>query len=168
MACSFINSLYSSFGAGICTEKSGILLNNRGSCFTLEAGHPNVFGPSKRPMHTIIPAMIAEGETPSATFGVMGGQFQAFGHAQFVSNLVDFKLGVQEAIDQPRIFHSDGAVLAERGIPETACTSLRQMGHDVTRVEHPHGGAQAILIDRDAGVLTGGSDPRKDGCALGY
>ena len=114
MACSFINSLYSSFGTGICTEKTGILLNNRGSCFTLEAGHPNVFGPGKRPMHTIIPAMAMKDGRCDMSFGVMGADYQPMGHVQIVTNMLDYGMDVQQAIDAPRFFFEDELTVVER------------------------------------------------------
>jgi gamma-glutamyltranspeptidase/glutathione hydrolase len=168
MACSFINSLYSSFGAGICTEKSGILLNNRGSCFTLEAGHPNVFGPSKRPMHTIIPAMAMKDGRCDMSFGVMGADYQPMGHVQIVTNMRDYGMDVQEAIDCPRFFFEDEMTVVERGTRPATIEGLKQRGHNVVMAPTPWGGAQTIKIDWERGVLIGGSEPRKDGCALGY
>ena len=104
MAVSFINSLYSHFGIGLCTERSGIMLTNRGSCFTLEPGHPNVFGADKRPMHTIIPALAMRGERCDMSFGVMGAHYQPMGHVQIVLNMLDYGMDVQQAIDAPRFF----------------------------------------------------------------
>ena len=102
-------------------------------------------------------------------FGVMGGQYQAAGHAHLLSNLFDFGLDVQEAIDLARVFPvSDGWVEVESGVPGKTVSGLRKLGHETGRPEKPIGGGQAIEIDRQAGVLTGGSDPRKDGCAIGY
>ena len=167
-AVTIINSLFSSFGSGIATDKTGMLLHHRGSGFKLEPGHPNCIGPDKRPMHTIIPAMAMRNGRVEMAFGVMGGAFQAMGHAHFISNVVDYGMDVQSAIDLPRIFFEGEQVTLENGIAEAVLQDLRARGHDAVRAAVPHGGGQAIQIDWDRGVLIGGSDPRKDGCALGY
>jgi len=167
MAVSLIVSIYHGFGSGIASERFGILFHNRGAGFCLSPGHPNELGGAKRPMHTIIPAMLRESGRVTVPFGVMGGGYQPAGHARFVSNLRDFGLGPQAAIDAPRSF-ADGAQLRlERGYPDGVARELAGMGHDVVIPDQPLGGAQAIVI-HPSGVLEGGSDPRKDGCALGY
>ena len=168
MAVSIINSLYSVFGCGIATEKTGIMLHNRGACFVVDPQHPNAIGPSKRPMHTIIPALGLRDGRCELSFGVMGAHFQPMGHAQFITNLVDFGMDVQAAIDAPRAFFEDETTVLERGISSQTIEGLRQRGHEVTTRPLPLGGAQAIAIDWRRGVLIGGSDPRKDGCAIGY
>ena len=168
MAVSFINSLYSQFGVGLCTEKTGILLNNRGDCFTLAAGHPNEFGPAKRPMHTIIPALAMRDGRCDMSFGVMGADYQPMGHAQIVTNMLDYGMDVQEAIDGPRFFFEGGHSVIEHGTPLETIEGLRRRGHTVTMAPSPWGGAQTIQIDWQRGVLIAGSEPRKDGCALGY
>ncbi len=168
MAVSFINSLYSHFGIGICTEKTGILLNNRGSCFTLEADHPNTFGPDKRPMHTIIPALAMRGGRCEMSFGVMGAHYQPMGHVQIVNNMLDYGMDVQQAIDAPRFFFEDEKTVVEHGTPAATIEGLKARGHNVVFAPTPWGGAQTIKIDWGRGVLIGGSEPRKDGCALGY
>jgi gamma-glutamyltranspeptidase / glutathione hydrolase len=168
MAVSLINSLYSSFGLGICTEKTGIMLTNRGACFTLEAGHPNVFGPNKRPMHTIIPALAMRNGRCDMSFGVMGAHYQPMGHVQIILNMLDYGMDVQQAIDAPRFFFEGEKTDVERGTPPSTIDGLRARGHDVVTASTPWGGAQTIKIDWDRGVLIGGSEPRKDGCALGY
>ncbi len=104
MAVSFINTLYSHFGHGLCTEKTGIMLTNRGACFTLEPGHPNAFGPNKRPMHTIIPALAMRNSRVAYSLGVMGAHYQPMGHVQIVLNMIDYGMDVQQAIDAPRVF----------------------------------------------------------------
>jgi gamma-glutamyltranspeptidase/glutathione hydrolase len=167
MAVSLIYSLFHPFGSGIGSEKFGILLQNRGAGFTLEAGHPNEMAPGKRPMHTIIPGMLRVGGRVTMPFGVMGGAYQSTGHARFVSNMVDFGMDAQASIDTPRAF-AEGAILkVESGYSDAVRDTLAQMGHTVSLADSPIGGAQSILI-REDGVLEGASDPRKDGCALGY
>jgi gamma-glutamyltranspeptidase/glutathione hydrolase len=168
MAVSFINSLYSSFGLGICTDKTGIILNNRGSCFTLDAKHPNVFGPNKRPMHTIIPALAMRAGRTEMSFGVMGAHYQPMGHVQIVNNMLDYGMDVQQAIDAPRFFFEGERTIVEHGTPAATIAGLKARGHDVVFADTPWGGAQTIKIDWDRGVLIGGSEGRKDGCALGY
>ena len=168
-AASFINSLFSSFGTGLMAPRSGVMLHNRGSCFVVERGHPNCIAPRKRPMHTIIPGMAVKDRRAVMPFGVMGGQYQAMGHAWFLSNLLDFGLDLQESIDLPRLFPTlAGPVEVERGVPASTVEALKHLGHSPVRPNRPIGGGQAIWIDGPSGVLTGASDPRKDGCALGY
>ncbi len=167
-AVSFINSLYKSFGSGIVTPKSAVALHNRGACFVAQPGHPNCIAPSRRPLHTIIPAMLTRSERAVMPFGVMGGAYQAVGHAHVVSNIVDYGMDVQEAIDFPRAFYEADRLAVEEGLTEDAVAGLRARGHDVFVREEPLGGGQAIEIDWEEGTLTGGSDPRKDGLAVGY
>ena len=167
MAVSLIYSIFHGFGSGIASEKFGILLQNRGAGFTLEAGHPNEMAGGKRSMHTIIPAMLAEGGRVTLPFGVMGGAYQPAGHARLVSNMVDFGMDVQAAIDAPRAFAGPEGLKLERGHAPGVAQALAEIGHEVIVPDAPLGGAQAIRI-HDSGVLEGGSDPRKDGCALGY
>jgi gamma-glutamyltranspeptidase/glutathione hydrolase len=167
-ACSLINSLYSSFGSGICTEKTGVMFNNRGSGFVLDPAHPNALGPSKRPMHTIIPALAMKNGRCDVSFGVMGAHYQPMGHTQMVLNMVDYGLDVQAAIDMPRAFYEGEKTLVEGGISTATIEGLKARGHTVEVESSPWGGAQAIKIDWDRGVLIGGSEPRKDGMALGY
>ncbi len=168
LAVSFINSLYAGFGTGIVTPRTGVTLQNRGACFVTDPAHPNCIGPRKRPLHTLIPGLACENGRFKLAFGVMGGAYQACGHAHVLSNLRDFGMDVQAAIDCPRAFIEGGRIGLERGVPEATAAGLRARGHDVFRVELPYGGGQAIRIDWERGVLIGGSDPRKDGCALGY
>jgi gamma-glutamyltranspeptidase/glutathione hydrolase len=168
MAVSLINSLYSNFGVGICTEKTGIMLNNRGSCFLLDPDHPNAFGPSKRPLHTIIPAPALRGGRCDMAFGVMGAHYQPMGHAHLVTNMVDHGMDVQAAIDAPRAFFVNEQTVVEHGVASATIDGLRARGHNVALAHAPWGGGQAIQIDWQRGVLIGGSDPRKDGCAIGY
>ncbi|HET6183922.1 MAG TPA: gamma-glutamyltransferase family protein [Acetobacteraceae bacterium] len=167
-ACSFINSLFEGFGSAIVAEGSGVLLHNRGFGFRLQRGHPNCIAPRKRPMHTIIPGMLMQDGKAVMPFGVMGGHFQPMGQSLFLTNLLDYGLDVQAAIDLPRLFPRLGAIEAERGIDAALSDRLSRLGHIVRQIDRPHGGAQAIWIDRARGCLIGGSDPRKDGLALGY
>ena len=169
-ACSFINTLYFGFGSGLMAPDSGVVLHNRGMSFSLDPTHPNCIAPGKRPMHTIIPGMVTKGGKTVMSYGVMGGEYQAYGHMQFLSRMFDFGLDIQEAQDLPRVFPNpqSGEVQAESGLPERVANALRAKGHTLVAPEKPIGGSQAIWIDWDEGVLTGGSDPRKDGCALGY
>ncbi len=166
-AVSFINSLYYPFGSGVVAGDSGIMLQNRGAGFVLEPGHFNCIAPHKRPLHTIIPAMAYRGDD-ILSFGVMGGEYQPMGHVYVLSNWLDFGLDLQEAIDAPRFQPGGGVVALERPVPQAVLKALQQRGHAVGRTELSLGGAQAIYIDSKIGVLSAGSDPRKDGCALGY
>ncbi|MEX0338486.1 MAG: gamma-glutamyltransferase family protein [Arenibacterium sp.] len=167
MAVSLIYSIYHGFGSGIASEKFGILLQNRGAGFTLEEGHPNELNGGKRPMHTIIPGMLCEDDRVTVPFGVMGGAYQCTGHARFVSNLQDFGMDLQTALDAPRAFADAGVLKVERGYGDDVRAALADMGHEVVIPDVALGGAQAINIRAD-GVLEGASDPRKDGCAIGY
>jgi gamma-glutamyltranspeptidase/glutathione hydrolase len=166
MAVSLIYSIFWGFGSGLASSKFGINFQNRGAGFTLTKGHPNEAAGGKRPMHTIIPGMIRQGGRVTMPFGVMGGAYQPCGHARFVSNLTDYGMDLQEAIDAPRSFSGPEGLEVERGYSDTVRAELAAMGHKVTIPDAPLGGAQAIRIDGD--VLVGASDPRKDGCALGY
>ncbi|OWU85526.1 gamma-glutamyltransferase [Oceanicola sp. 22II-s10i] len=167
MAVSLIYSIFHGFGSGIASEKFGILFQNRGAGFSLQDGHPNEMAPGKRPMHTIIPGMLRERGKVIMPFGVMGGAYQPTGHARFVTNTADFGLDPQETIDGPRAFTENGVLKVERGYSDAVRASLQELGHKVQIPDEPLGGAQAIRIRPD-GVLIAGSDPRKDGCAIGY
>jgi gamma-glutamyltranspeptidase/glutathione hydrolase len=167
MAVSLIYSVYHSFGACLASNRFGINFQNRGAGFTLAEGHPNEAAGGKRPMHTIIPGMLAEKGRVTMPFGVMGGAYQPTGHARLVSNMVDFGLSPQEAMDLPRAFSGVNGMEVERGYSDTVRADLASRGHKVVEPEVPLGGSQAILI-HESGLLEGGSDPRKDGCALGY
>jgi gamma-glutamyltranspeptidase/glutathione hydrolase len=168
MAVSIINSLYSAFGTGICTEKTGVMLHNRGTGFVVEPDHPNMIAPNKRPMHTIIPALAMRGGRCVMPFGVMGADYQPMGHAHVITNVIDYGMDVQQAIDAPRVFFVGENTEIEHGVSADAVAGLKARGHNVMVRPAPHGGGQAIQIDWERGVLIGGSDPRKDGCAIGY
>ena len=165
---SFIQSLFASFGAGFVAGETGITLHNRGSGFTLQAGHPNQIGPHKRPLHTLVPAMIVKDGKPWVSFGVMGGDNQAQAHAQVVANFVDFGMHVQEAGDAARMRHMGRNLALESGIGAEVRKALEAKGHTVTDGRGSMGGYQAIFIDPKTGVLLGGSDLRKDGLAIGW
>ena len=167
MSVSLIYSIFHGFGSGIASDKFGILLQNRGAGFTLDQGHANELKGGKRPMHTIIPGMIKRGGKVIMPFGVMGGAYQPNGHARFVSNLTDFGLDPQAAIDAPRAFSDNGILKVERGYSDAVRAELAEMGHKVEIPATAIGGAQAIQL-HDTGLLEGASDARKDGCALGY
>ena len=167
MAVSLIYSVYLGFGSGLASARFGINFQNRGAGFTLAEGHPNELAGGKRPMHTIIPAMLGRGGRVVMPFGVMGGAYQPCGHARFVTNMVDFGMDQQTAVDGPRCFSGPDGMLVERGYADRVRAELAQMGHQVSVPRDPLGGAQNIMID-DSGILIGASDPRKDGCALGY
>ncbi|WP_313200555.1 gamma-glutamyltransferase [Rhizobium sp.] len=167
-AVSFINSTYFSFGSGITAPKSGVVLQNRGTSFRLIEGHPNALAPKKRPLHTIMPGMAVKDGRAVMPFGVMGGGYQPFGHAHFITNLVDYGMDPQQALDAPRVYYQDGKVEAEAGLSADVAAALTERGHTIVPTHEPLGGGQAVVIDWDRGTLTGASDPRKDGCALGY
>lgn len=167
-ACSMIYSVAYKFGSAIVTPRTGIVLQNRGAGFRVEPGHPNAIAGGKRPLHTIVPGMVTRNGRPVMPFGVMGGQYQPVGQVHVLTNIVDHGMDVQAAIDHPRALHYEGVYQLEAGVPEPVAQGLAKLGHKTVRVDEPHGGGQAIWIDAERGTLTGGSDPRKDGCALGY
>jgi gamma-glutamyltranspeptidase/glutathione hydrolase len=166
--CSFINSIAHAFGSAIVSNKTGILLQNRGAGFRVQPGHPNCIAPGKRPLHTIIPSLVTKAGRALMPFGVMGGQYQPVGQVHVLTNMLDYGCDVQEAIDMPRGLHYENIYQLEDGVPADIVEGLRKLGHQTTHVIPPLGGGQAIWIDWEKGTLTGGSDPRKDGCALGY
>ncbi len=173
-AVSLINSLYHGFGSGLVVPGTGICLQDRGACFSLQPGHPNVLAGGKRPYHTIIPAMAFREGRLWLSFGVMGGFMQPQGHVQVAMNMVDYGMDPQVALDAPRFRvdeHGGPAVAVEGEVPLTTRQGLAAMGHDVqtdAALAGGFGGGQVIAVDPETGVLWGGSDPRKDGCAVGF
>jgi gamma-glutamyltranspeptidase/glutathione hydrolase len=169
-AVSFINSIYYGFGSGRMGPKSGVLLQNRGACFVVDPGHPNSIGPGKRSLHTISPVMATKGGRPLVSFAVMGGHFQPVGQAHVLGNMLDYGMDPQAALECPRLFFEEGAVTVEAGVPDSLRLELLRLGHKIVPADpaEPLGGGQAIAIDWKRGVLVAGSEPRKDGLALGY
>ena len=172
MAVSFIQSIFDAFGSGIASPQFGILLQSRGRGFRLNPKHPNAIAANKRPLHTIIPAMLTQDDKLLGVYGVMGGQYQAVGQMAFLINYLDLAMSPQGALDAPRSFAIDGALQLESTIsaaiaPEIA-NDLNARGHQIIRNPAPIGGGQAILRDSTTGALIGASDMRKDGFAAGY
>jgi len=165
---SLIQSLFDAFGSGIVAGDTGVVLHNRGSLFVLKPGHPDLLAPHKRPMHTLVPAMAMKGGRPWLSYGVMGGDMQPQGHVQVLLNMVDFGMNVQEAGEAPRFRHSAAGLALETAISPEARFGLNQRGHRLINTIGSFGGFQGILIDPKTGVLMGGSDPRKDGAAVGF
>ena len=167
-AVSFINSLFEGFGCGLVGGNTGIMLQNRGKLFSLDPADPNCVAPHKRSSHTIMPAMVFKEQKPFLIFGVTGAHMQPQGQVQVLANLIDFGMTLQQALDAPRVNHLEGLEVAlEAGIAPDVREELRQKGHRVLD-EANFGGGQAIMIHPEYGTLIGGSDPRKDGCAMGY
>lgn len=169
-AVSFINSIFHSYGSALMTPKSGVLFHSRGQSFSLKKGHPNAIAARRRPMHTIIPGMVTNGDRVVMPFGVMGGHYQAMGQASFLTRFLHHGMDIQGAIEAPRLFPLPGTrtIEMEHRLRGVVSKDFEDKGFTVTPPAHAIGGAQAIWIDWTNGTLIGGSDPRKDGCALGY
>lgn len=177
---SLIQSNYRGMGSGMVPPGLGFMLQDRGELFSLEEGHFNVYEPSKRPFHTIIPAFITKDDKPYVSFGLMGGAMQPQGHAQIVINLIDFDMNLQEAGDAPRIRHVsnqqptggnmyDGGELSlESGFDYKGIRQLMEYGHKIIFSLGSFGGYQAIMYDEKNQVYFGASESRKDGSAIGY
>ena len=167
---SLIQSLFGSFGSGLVPPETGFMLHNRGALFTLNANHPNVLAPRKRPLHTIIPAFMQKGDIRIG-FGIMGGFNQAQAHAQFVANIADYGIDIQEALEAGRFTKRqfEGCdVHVEALVPGTVIKELRTIGHDVSVVPPRtgmFGWGQAVMSD-GTGVHFGASEPRHDGAAI--
>lgn len=167
-ACSFIQSLYEGFGSGIVVPGTGIVLQNRGCGFVLQPGHPNCAAAGKYSYHTIIPAMLGRDDAFLGCLGVVGGFMQPQGQMQIVRHLLDDGMGLQAAVDAPRVRVLDGRRIAvEAHYDRDVAAELARRGHVIGALDRfSAGGAQAILRD-DGGGLQGASDPRRGGCALG-
>jgi gamma-glutamyltranspeptidase/glutathione hydrolase len=167
---SLIQSLYTSFGSGIVPPDTGVMLHNRASLFTLESGHPNVLAPRKRPLHTIIPGFMSNGQVKIG-FGIMGAFNQAQAHAQFVANVVDYEMDVQQALEAGRftkLTFTGRDVNVEALVPESTRAALAALGHEITAIPprtRTFGYGQAVMSNGD-GVHFAGSEPRHDGAAI--
>lgn len=177
---SLIQSNYRGFGSGLVPDGLGFCFQDRGQLFSLDAGHPNVYEPHKRPFHTIIPAFVTKDGKPWLSFGVMGGDMQPQGHVQVLCNMIDFGMNAQEAGDAARFHHfgssaptggkmTDGGwVAVESGVSAEAREYLKKLGHDLRETHGGYGGYQAIMYDAARDVYIGASESRKDGQAAGY
>lgn len=174
-AVSFINSIFYSFGSGMVAGETGIVLQNRGAMFSFDPAHRNHLAPRKLPYHTIIPAMVTKDGQLFMSYGVMGGLMQPQGHVQVLVNIVDFGMDVQQALDAPRFRYVEGTrVLLEPGANQLVGKALGARGHAISapgpdaKEYFGFGGGQVIMRDAETGVLLAGSDPRKDGLAIGF
>jgi gamma-glutamyltranspeptidase/glutathione hydrolase len=178
---SLIQSNFQGFGSGVCPPKLGFCLQNRGALLDLTPGRPNSYAPGKRPFHTIIPAFVTKAGKPVMSFGVMGGDMQPQGHVQILVNLFDFKMGLQEAGDAPRVRHfgsseptgkpatpNGGEVQLEAGFAAETLAELKRRGHQIVPTSGDFGGYQAIWYDAEKDVYFGATESRKDGIAVGY
>jgi gamma-glutamyltranspeptidase/glutathione hydrolase len=173
---SFINSLFNAFGSGIAAGDTGILLQSRGAGFSLDPDDPNKLEPRKKPFHTLIPGLVQFDNNDWSAFGVMGASMQPQGHFQVVSNLVDYEMSLQSVLDIPRWrYLSNGEVAIESRFDSEVLSGLFRKGHDVKSLppsifqEAPvghFGGGQ--IVRNNNGILSGGTDPRKDGSVSGY
>ena len=171
-ACSLINSVFMSFGSALVVPGTGIALHNRGASFSLDPEHPNRLAPNKFPYHTLIPGMVTRGGELVASYGVMGAMQQAQGHLQTLVNMIDFGLEPQQALDAPRFSVRLGeGVAIENTVSTEVIRDLSARGHQIL-VSPPHGllfgSGQIITRDAETGVITGGSEPRADGFAIGW
>lgn len=173
---SVIQSVFNSFGSGVVVPDTGVLLHNRGRHFSLDDGHPSALAPGKRPFHTLIASIVTRDERPVIGFATMGANGQAMFHAQVLTNLIDYGMDVQEAIERPRFLVGafapgapDDTIYLESRVPRRVMAALERRGHRIRpvseffhRVGHAHG------VTREDGTLFGGADPRGDGAALGF
>jgi len=165
---SFINSIFGHFGSGVVVPETGITLQNRGSSFTLDPEHPNRLEPGKRPFHTLIPGLARFDDDDWAAFGVMGGYMQPQGHLQVLSNLLDYDMPLQAALDAPRWrYLENGSLAVEDRFPDGVVPKLVRRGHDVVvRPPSAFGGGEITRLAD--GVMSGATEPRKDGTATGF
>ncbi|PYN11576.1 MAG: hypothetical protein DME06_11455 [Candidatus Rokuibacteriota bacterium] len=173
---SVIQSLFHSFGSGVVPPGTGVVLHNRGSSFGTDPAHPNCLGPGKRPFHTLIAAIVTQDDSPVMGFATMGANGQAMFHVQVLTNVLDYGLDIQEAIERPRFLlgpltldEPADTVRIESRVPGRAVAALERRGHRIRqerafyqKMGHAHG-----VVVRD-GTQMGGADPRGDGAALGY
>ena len=171
-ACSFINSVYINFGSGLVVPGTGIVLQNRAALFSLDPNHPNALTPGKRPYHTIIPAMATRDDELYLCYGVMGGFMQPQGHLQVMTNMVDFGMDPQAALNALRFQVIGDTTLIEEGLAPEVIGGLQSLGHQLQMIRgHARvgmGGGQVIQRNPESGALWAGSEPRKDGCAVGF
>ena len=177
---SFIQSIYYGWGSKWVPDGMGFALQNRGELFSLNPQDLNKLEPRKRPFHTIIPGFLTKNHEPVMSFGIMGGDFQPQGHAQVLMNMIDFGMSPQQAGEQPRVAHFEsstpkgerstgpGSVGCEQMIESSVKEKLTEMGHTIRSGAGAFGGYQSIWRMDDPLRYFGGSDPRKDGCAVGY
>lgn len=183
MAVSLIESLYMNYGSGVMAEGTGVVLQNRGSHFSLVPGHPNVYEGGKRPLHTLAPPMVLKDGLPDLVFGTMGGDGQPQVQMQLLHHFYERNMSVQQSLDLPRWIYGrsvipnrpdisgSDAVIVESRMDAELVAALREHGHTVYEIgthDNAMGHASMIAIDRSAGTLAGGADPRADGLALGY
>ncbi|MEJ7840075.1 MAG: gamma-glutamyltransferase family protein [Thermomicrobiales bacterium] len=174
LAVSMIQSMFQAFGSGVADPQTGIILQNRGSSFSLNPERRNVLEAGKRPRHTLMPSMMLLDGTFRGSFGTQGGDVQAQVHIQLAADVIDHGFDPQQAIDLPRWLsggpNGPNEVLLEQGFPEKTIAGLARRGHGVIVIDKWNGGAghaQMILRDPDSGDLLGGADPRADGKAEG-
>lgn len=167
-ALSFINSIFHGFGSTRLDPTTGVLFHSRGASFRLIEDHPNAIAPRKRPMHTIIPGMLCKDGVAVMPFGVMGGHYQAAGHAAFLSGVLDLGMDIQQAMDAPRSFAHDGVLDIEPGVSLEVREDLVARGHVLSVQNSPIGGSQAIYICPETGVLSGAVTPEKTGWPSGF
>ncbi len=165
---SLIQSLFGAFGSGVVSRNTGLVFQNRASLFSIDPDHPNCLHGGRRPQHTLIPALVLEDQAPVLAFGVMGGDMQAQGHAQVLTNLFAFGMTLQEAGEAARIRWTGSGIALESGIGQHVADALAGFGHSLSSEQGGFGGFQGVQIDYRHGVLRGGSDPRKDGLAIGW